>query len=154
MNATRTETTLLHGELSGQIIGAFFQVYNDLGFGFVESVYQRALPGVLLGRGIPSEREVPFDVCYRGEPIGHYRADLVVDGKVIVEIKATDRIIPVHETQLLNYLKATGIALGLVLNFGPRPTFRRLILSPSQRDSWFCTYDWRTELKNRGNGHG
>ena len=135
MNATRTETTLLHGELSGQIIGAFFQVYNDLGFGFVESIYQRALPGALLDRGIPCEREVPFEVSYRGEPIGHYRADLVVDGKVIVEIKATDQIIPVHEAQLLNYLKATGIGLGLVLNFGPRPTFRRLILSFSRRDS-------------------
>lgn len=135
MRTTRTETTLLHGELSGQIIGAFLQLYNELGFGFAESVYQRALPATLLNRGVPSEREVPFEVSYRGEPIGHYRADLVVDGKVIVEIKATDQIIPMHEVQLLNYLKATGIGLGLVLNFGPRPTFRRLILSSSRKAS-------------------
>jgi GxxExxY protein len=94
MEATRAENTLLHGALSGQIIGAFFEVYNELGFGFVESVYQRALPRALFDRGVPSDREVPFEVFYRSESIGRYRADLIVDGKVVVEIKAADRISP------------------------------------------------------------
>jgi GxxExxY protein len=95
----------------------------------VEAVWQRALPIALKARGIESVREVPSAVYFRGQPIGDYRADLIVDGKVIVEMKAMDRILPVHEAQLLNYLKASHLEVGLILNFGPRASFRPLIQS-------------------------
>ena len=131
----RSGLALVHGDLTREIIGAFFDVYNELGYGFVESVYQRALPLVLAGRGLQSVREVPLAVRFRGAMVGDYRADLLVEGKVIVESKVADRILPVHELQLLNYLKATGVTVGLVLNFGPRPTFRRLLLTSSSAGS-------------------
>ncbi len=131
----RAGLALVHGELTRHIIGAFFEVYNELGYGFVESVYQRALPLALAAQGVRSEREVPLSVRFRGEVVGDYRADLVVEGKVIVESKVADKILPVHEMQLLNYLRATGITVGLVLNFGPRPTFRRLLLTSPQEGS-------------------
>jgi GxxExxY protein len=92
----RAGLALVHGELTRAIIGAFFEVYNELGYGFVESVYQRALPLALAARGVRSEREVPLSVRFRGEVVGDYRADLVVEGKVIVESKVADRILPVH----------------------------------------------------------
>ena len=122
---------LLHGEVTRGIIGAFYDVYNELGFGFAESVYQRALPVALEARGLRSEREVPITVRYRGTDVGFYRADLIVEGLVIVESKVADRILQVHEMQLLNYLRGTGRSVGLVLNFGPQATFRRLLLTSS-----------------------
>ena len=123
----------MHGDLSREIIGAFYDVYNELGFGFPEALYQRAMPVALAGRGVQCEQELPLVVRFQGEVVGNYRADLVVDGKVIVECKVADRILPAHETQLLNYLKVAGIHVGIVLNFGPRPTFRRLLLlSPKE----------------------
>jgi GxxExxY protein len=131
----RAGLALVHGELTREIIGAFFDVYNELGYGFVESVYQRALPLALIARGVRSERERPLTVRFRGCIVGDYRADLVVEEKVIVESKVADKILPVHEMQLLNYLRATGITVGLVLNFGPRPTFRRLLLTSPQQGS-------------------
>jgi GxxExxY protein len=82
-----------------------------------------------------SERERAVAVTFMGEHVGDYRADLIVEGKVIVETKVADKIVPVHEMQLLNYLKATGITVGLVLNFGPRPTFRRLLLTSTKDGS-------------------
>jgi GxxExxY protein len=123
---------LLHGEATRGIIGAFYDVYNELGYGFVESVYQRALPVALQERGFRSEREVPLRVRYRGADVGFYRADLIVEGLVIVESKVADRILPVHEVELLNYLKATGKSVGLILNFGAKATFRRLLLTSSK----------------------
>lgn len=120
---------LVHRDITREVIGAFFEVYDELGHGFIESVYQRAMPIALSARGVQSEREVPLRVHFRGYPVGDYRADLVVAQRVIVEIKAADRLLPVHEIQLLNYLRATGLQVGLLLNFGPRRSFRRLILS-------------------------
>jgi GxxExxY protein len=131
----RAGLALVHGALTREIIGAFYDVYNELGYGFVESVYQRALPLALTKRGVRSDCELPLTVRFRGVVVGNYRADLVVEGKVIVESKVAEKILPVHEMQLLNYLKATGINVGLVLNFGPRPTFRRLLLSSPQEGS-------------------
>ena len=125
---TRVAGGLVHGELTGVIIGAFYEIYRRLGYGFCEAVYQRALPIELARRGVSTDREVPLTVHYRGAVVGEYRADLIVDGKVLVETKVGERIIQAHEMQLLNYLSATGIRVGLVLNFGPRPTFRRLLL--------------------------
>ena len=131
----REALSLVHGDITRGNIGAFFDVYNELGYGFVESVYQRALPIALTARGIHSERELPLTVRYKGATVGDYRADLVVEGKVIVESKVADRILPVHEMQLLNYLKAKRITVGLVLNFGPQATFRRLLLMSPQEGS-------------------
>ncbi|MDB4889416.1 MAG: GxxExxY protein [Gemmatimonadetes bacterium] len=123
---------LLHEELTKQIIGAFFAVYNELGYGFVESVYKRALAVELQARGIACEREVMFTVYYLGVDVGDYRADLVVEGKVIVEVKIADRLAPIHEVQIVNYLRAANIPIGLLLNYGPQPIFRRLILTPDR----------------------
>jgi GxxExxY protein len=132
---TRAGLALVHGALTREIIGAFFDVYNELGYGFLESVYQRALPVALGARGIRSEREVPLAVQFRGVAVGAYRADLVAEGKVIVESKVAEKILPIHERQLFNYLKATSLSVGLILNFGPRPTFRRLLLTPPTEGS-------------------
>ena len=132
---TREGLALMHGALTREIIGAFFDVYNELGYGFLESVYQRALPIALAARGVRSEREIPLAVRFRDAVVGDYRADLVVEGRVIVESKVAIKVLAVHEIQLLNYLKATGIALGLILNFGPQATFRRLLLSSPQDGS-------------------
>jgi GxxExxY protein len=125
----------MHGDLTREIIGAFYDVYNCLGFGFVESVYQRALPISLAERGVRCASEVPIDVRFKGVQVGVYRADLIVDGKVIIESKVADRIVRIHELQLLNYLRATGLTVGLILNFGPQPTFRRLLLTSPQEGS-------------------
>lgn len=126
---TKDGLGLMHGEISRGILGAFYDVYNEMGPGFLEAVYQRALPVALAERGIASEREVPILVRFRGEIVGEYRADLVVERKVIVECKVTEKVLPYHEAQLLNYLKATRISVGLVLCFGARPSFRRLLLT-------------------------
>ena len=133
---TRAGLALVHGDLSREIIGAFYDVYNELGFGFPEALYQRAMPVALAGRGLQCERELLLVVRYKGEVVGSYRADLIVEGKIIVECKVAVRILPVHEAQLLTYLKAGGIKVGMVLNFGPRPTFRRmLLLSPKEESA-------------------
>ena len=126
---------LVHGDLTRGIIGAFYDVYNKLGYGFVESVYQHALPIALAKRGIKSARELPLSVVYEGKTVGVFRADLIVEDKVIVETKAAEKIGPVHEMQLLNYLRATGVRVGLILNFGPRASFRRMFLSSPQEGS-------------------
>jgi GxxExxY protein len=132
---TRAGLELMHSDLTREIIGAFYDVYNELGYGFVETVYQRALPLALKARGVQSERERSLTVRFRGTVVGDYRADLVVENKVIVESKVAEKIVPVHELQLLNYLKATGINVGLILNFGPQANFRRMFLSSPQDGS-------------------
>jgi GxxExxY protein len=119
---------LMHGEITHEIIGAFYEIYRRLGYGYFESVYQRALPIELTWRGLRSVREAPLTVRYRDEIVGEYRADLIVEGKVVIETKVADQINQAHEMQLLNYLSTAGLRVGLILNFGPRPTFRRLVL--------------------------
>lgn len=127
-----TGLRLAHGATTHKIIGAFYDVYNALGHGFLESVYAGAMPIALLERGLTVEREVPFPVTFHDKVIGEYRADLVVESNILVELKAAERISPAFEGQLLNYLRASGISVGLLLNFGPRPTTRRMILTTSQ----------------------
>jgi GxxExxY protein len=119
---------LVHGDLTREIIGAFYEVYREIGSGFLESVYQRSMPVALAARGVTAEREVSITMRYRGVVVGEYRADLMVERKVIVETKVSDQVAQAHEMQLLNYLRASGLRVGLLLNFGPRPTFRRLLL--------------------------
>ena len=129
-STVRSGLALLHGDLTRTIIGAFFEVYNELGYGFAETVYQRALPIVLAERGLHTELERRVTVEFRGAAIGEYRPDLIVENKVIVECKVAAKVLPAHETQLLNYLKATGINIGLIFNFGSQPTFRRMLFTP------------------------
>ncbi len=119
----------LHGEITRQIIGAAFEVWKVLGYGFLEKVYENALAEELLRRGLSVQQQFPIDVYYKGVLVGKYAADLLVEGKVIVEIKAEKVYNPQHEAQLLNYLKATGIKVGLILNFGEQKCeHKRLVM--------------------------
>lgn len=120
-------TALVHHELSDCIIKAFYDVYNTLVRGLLESCYQNALYVELQLRGIPVEREVPFDVRYKGHVVGKSRVDLLVDHKVIVECKTADTLHPQHESQILHYLNATDTELGLLMYFGSKPRFRRFV---------------------------
>jgi GxxExxY protein len=107
-------------ELSGRVIGAAMRVHSTLGPGFTEGVYQNALALEMALEGIPFEREVKLEVRYRGELVGLYRADLLVAGVLILELKAVQVILPEHEVQVVNYLAATGLEQALLLNFGTR----------------------------------
>ena len=118
---------LPHGRLTNTIIGALFEVHNVLGQGFLESVYANALTVELRLRGVLVERNVAFEVMYRGTSVGRYVADLVVDQTVIVETKVAKAIDPVHRAQLLNYLRASGLEVGLVANFGNSVQFKRVV---------------------------
>ena len=117
--------------LTDSILCCFYSVYNTLGYGFLEKVYQRALCLELESRGISAVAEAPITVLYRDQVVGEYFCDVLVENKVILEIKATDGLIPRHEAQLLNYLKATPIEVGLLLNFGPDPQVKRKVYSNS-----------------------
>jgi len=105
-------------ELTQRIIGFAFQVHRELGCGFLESVYEKSLVWELEKAGVPVEAQFPLDVFYKRQLVGHFIADLVVDRKVVVELKALEALNRNHEVQLVNYLKATGINVGLLLNFG------------------------------------
>jgi GxxExxY protein len=124
-----------HACITERIIGVFFDVYNELGNGFLESVYVEALSVAFVQAGLLIGREIPLVVAFRGKTVGSFRADLLVNGLVIVEVKACSRLQPVHEAQLLNYLRATDIEVGLVLNFGPRPPFRRFLLDNAVKET-------------------
>jgi GxxExxY protein len=115
--------------LTSQAIGAFLDIYASLGYGFLESVYRRATAVELGYRGIPVREEVPFELFHRGVSVGVYRADLVVDAAVIIEIKAGRILDPVTPMQLLNYLKASRLPVGLILHAGPRPAIKRIVAS-------------------------
>ena len=119
--------------LTRQIIGAFFYVYDRLGFGFLEAVYRRALAHVLRRAGLTVECEKSVDVWFDGVHVGHYRVDMVVENKVVVELKAADRLTASDRKQLLNYLRASNIEVGLLLNFGPKAQFKRLVYSNSNK---------------------
>lgn len=114
-----------HAELTEQIIRAFYTLYNILGYGFLEKVYVKALLLELKKLGLTVACEVAIDVLYAGEVIGEYFADLVVNGVVIVEVKAARILAEEHEAQLLNYLKAARFEVGLLLNFGPKAEIKR-----------------------------
>jgi GxxExxY protein len=122
----------LHSELTGKIIGAAIAVHRELGPGKLESVYQKALAIELRAHGIPFRMQVPIPMLYRGESVGDFFADLIVDHKVIVELKAVDALRSVHRAQVLSYLRATKLELGLLINFNVRVLkdgVRRLIHS-------------------------
>ena len=112
-------------ELTHKIILIFYKVYNKLGYGFLEKIYESAMKIEFRKENIPAVSQSPIKVSYDNEIIGEYYADLLVDNKVIVEIKAAKNLSDEHEAQLLNYLKATNIEVGLLLNFGPKPDIKR-----------------------------
>lgn len=116
-----------HDDITEKIIEAFFRVYNTLGYGFLEKVYENALMVELRRIGLSAVAQFPIRVLYAGEMVGEYFADILVEDCVIIEIKAAKVIGPEHEAQLLNYLKATSSEVGLILNFGPKAEFKRKI---------------------------
>jgi GxxExxY protein len=118
---------LIEEELTRSVIGIFFDVYNSLGFGFLEHVYVLALERELRARGHEVQRELAVPVMYKEEPLAYQRLDLVVDQKLIVETKSTYELHPAAQRQLFNYLRATNIEVGLLLHFGPAPRFYRAI---------------------------
>ena len=124
-----------HSELTGKILGAFFQVHKELGFGFSEKVYEGALEILLHEMGLTVERQKEICVFYHGKVVGEYKADIIVNGVVLPEIKSVDKIIDAHDAQLLNYLKSTEIEVGLLLNFGREAEFRRKIYDNSRKGS-------------------
>src|SRR5687767_5117581 len=109
---------MLFDELTGKILEASFEVSRELGAGFLESVYEKALLVALQQKGINAVAQVPLQVRFRGVTVGKFYADILVEEKVVVELKAVSRILPEHKAQVINYLKATGIEIGLLLNFG------------------------------------
>jgi len=122
----KSSIKLKHGEITGVILNVFYKrVYAHLGYGFLEKVYENAMVYELQANKLTVVKQQKINVYYRGIVMGEYFADLVVNDKVIVELKATSRLLPQHEAQLLNYLRATQYEVGLLLNFGPRPTHRR-----------------------------
>jgi len=114
-----------YSELTDKIIEAFYCVYHELGFGFLESVYQNALYLELLKRGFRVEAQKAINVYYQTQLVGKYRADLIVDDLIILELKAADYLVHENELQLINYLKSTDKEVGLLLNFGVKPEIRR-----------------------------
>jgi len=120
---------ILYKDKTDKILKCFYSVYNVLGFGFLEKVYENALMIELKEAGFFCERQKPINVFYKETQVGEYYADIMVDSCIILELKAAECLIMEHELQLINYLRATDIELGLLLNFGKKPEFRRKIFS-------------------------
>ncbi len=116
-----------HEALTEEIIGACYQVYNTLGYGFLEKVYERALEIELRNRGLSAGSQLPIHVFYENEIVGEFFADLLVEDTVVVELKAVRLLATEHESQVLNYLNATQYEVGLLFNFGPKPQVKRKI---------------------------
>ena len=124
---------LLHEELTNVIIKTFYEVYNELGYGFLEKVYQNSLYLELKNKGLKVEVQKRLAVYYKGTEVGEYYADLIVEDKIILELKAADYIVKDFENQFLNYLRATDCEVGLLLNFGKKPEFKRKIFENDRK---------------------
>ena len=125
---------MLHDEITSRIIASFYRVYRILGYGFLEKVYERAMVIDLRSGKVHIDQQVGIKVYYNGQIVGNYYADLLAEGKVIIELKAVDMLAEEHELQLINYLKATDIEVGLLLNFGPRPQVIRKIFTNDRKN--------------------
>jgi GxxExxY protein len=123
----------LHAGVTEKVLGVFFEVFNELGGGFLESVYQEALRIALVQAGLRVAVEMPVPGYFRGEIVGNFRADLIVNECVLLERKAISALDREHESQVLHYLRATSLEVGLLLNFGPRPQFKRFILGNEKK---------------------
>jgi GxxExxY protein len=124
---------LLHEELTDTIIKTFYEVYNELGYVFLERVYQNSLYLELKSKGLKVEAQKKIEVYYKGIEVGQYYADLIVEDLIILELKAADCIVKEFENQILNYLRGTNCEVGLLLNFGTKPEFRRKIFENSRK---------------------
>ena len=122
-------TNYLHSDTTSLILKAFFTVYNKLGYGFLEKVYENALLIELKKLGLVCEKQVPIDVFYDEQNVGLYFADIIVNDCVIIELKAGEALIEEHEAQLVNYVRATEIEVGLLLNFGKEPGHKRKVFT-------------------------
>ncbi|MCL4509919.1 MAG: GxxExxY protein [Bacteroidetes bacterium] len=125
---------MLHEEITGPVIRAFYKVNNNLGFGFLEKVYENALKLELTKMGLRVDQQKNVRVYYDGTEVGDYYADLMVNDVVIIELKAAESLCEEHEAQLINYLKATNIEVGLSLNFGKKAEFRRKIFTNDRKN--------------------
>ena len=127
------ENALKHSEITDKIIGIFYDVYNELGYGFLESVYEESLVIALRQAGLTVRCQVPLAVWFRNQRVGEYKADVLVENCVLLELKCARSLDSSHEAQILHYLKATDIEVGLLLNFGTRPQFRRLLFDNERK---------------------
>ncbi|WP_320111394.1 GxxExxY protein [Draconibacterium orientale] len=118
-----------YSDLTEAIIKCFYKVYNELGYGFLEKVYHNALLIELQNEELKVESQKPIKVSYQGDVVGEYYADIIVEDVVILELKATETVTEAHEFQLINYLKATGLEVGLLLNFGKKPQVKRKVFT-------------------------
>ena len=150
--STQMDSNLLHADVTKSIIGCAYYVYNQLGAGFLEKVYENALAVQLKKFGHEVRQQAPVTIYFEGENIGEYFADLLVDGKVIVELKAVAELRAVHEVQLVNYLRATGIQVGLLINFGDEIKIIRRISIPKNQVSnvWSVREEMETYDKFSG----
>jgi GxxExxY protein len=122
-----------HWEITHRIVGVFFEVYSELGYGYLDSIYSEAMTIALQEAGLRVQPERKVEARFRGRVIGTFRADLLIEGVVLVELKATRSIDSIHIAQLLNYLRCSALETGLILNFGPRPQIRRLIFTNDRK---------------------
>lgn len=122
-----------HADITEKIIGVFYDVYNELGHGFLESIYERAMALALSQAGLNTETQKAITVNFRGRTIGDFRADIVVENKVILELKAGKALDASHEAQLINYLRATDIEVGLLLNFDPKAEIKRFAFENTRK---------------------
>jgi len=123
------QSNYLHSDLSNTILKAFYNVYNCLGYVFLEKVYENAMIIELRKLGLSCDPQIPVKVYYDNLKVGNYFADIIVEDTIILELKASESICEEHEFQLINYLKATNIEVGLLLNFGKKPEHRRKVLT-------------------------
>lgn len=128
-----SDDDLIERELSRSVIGAFYEVYNEMGYGFTEFLHTQGMQVELLARGHDFEREVPVPVYMKACMLGEQRMDMVVDNKLIVEIKSTEHLPRTARRQLYNYLRCTAFEVGLLLHFGPKPWFQRQVLSNDRK---------------------
>jgi len=124
---------LLHKDLSDKIIGAYYNIYNTLGFGFLEKVYENVYSVELKSLNLDFQTQKPIEAYYKSEKVGLFIADIVAEGKIILEHKAAENLCPEHEYQLLNDLKATNIEVGFIFNFGKKPQFKRLVFDNNRK---------------------
>lgn len=129
------KVVLKHKELTHKIINVFFEVYNELGHGFLESVYQRSLGLALVAAGVQVRGHVRIPVWYRGQRVGMFEGDMLVNDSILLELKTARCLDLSHSSQLQNYLRATDIEVGILLNFGLKPEFKRLILENSSKSN-------------------
>ena len=118
-----------HSDITSKIIKAYYNVYNKLGYGFLEKVYENSMMIELRKFGLECEKQFPIKVYYEADEVGEYFADILVEKSVIIELKAAENLCEEHEAQLVNYLKATDLEVGILLNFGKEPQFRRKVFS-------------------------